>query len=62
MTINILHLVLIIIFASLAYWVNNQLNEVPKLKQIVAVLIVVVAVFLVVASLFGGFGTHIRIS
>lgn len=62
MHINILQLVLIIIFTSLAYWANLQLNTVPKLREIVSVLVVVVGVVLVVASLFGGIGTHITIS
>jgi hypothetical protein len=62
MTINILQIVLIIVFASLAYWVNGMLNNVPKLKEIVSVLIVVVAVIMLLASLFGKFNAHIAIS
>lgn len=62
MHINILELVLIIIFASLAYWANAKLNGVPKLNEIVSVLIVVVAVVLLIASLFGKLSTHITVS
>ncbi len=61
MNLNIIQLVLIVIFGSLAYWCNEQLNGVPTLKPIVRVLIVVVSVLLLVASLFGGFNTHIQI-
>ncbi len=63
MQINILQIVLIIIFTSLAYWVNGKLNDVPKMNQIVSVLIVVIGVVLLITSLFGGtLGTHINIS
>lgn len=62
MTINILQIILIIVFTSLAYWANGKLNSVPKLNEIVSVLIVVIGVVLLVASLFGGFGAHIKIS
>lgn len=62
MTINVLQILLIIIFASLAYWVNEKLNQVPTLKPIISVVIVVVSVVLLVASLFGGLsGVHTNI-
>lgn len=61
MTVNIVQLILIVIFGSLAYWANDKINNVPTLKPIVSVLIVVVSVVLLVASLFGGFNTHIKI-
>lgn len=62
MTINILQIVLIVVFGSLAYWANEKINAVPTLKPIVSVVIVVVSVVLLVASLFGGLNTHIRIN
>jgi len=62
MHINVLQLVLIVVFTSLAYWVNGKLNHVPQLNQIVSVVIVVVGVVLLVASLFGKFNSHITIS
>ncbi len=60
MHINILQILLIVIFTSLAYWVNATLNSVPQLNKVVSVLIVVVGVVLFVTSLFGGMG-HITI-
>jgi len=62
MTINVVQLVLIVVFGSLAYWANEKINTVPTLKQVVSVVIVVVSVVLLVASLFGGFNTHIQIN
>jgi len=62
MNINIIQIVLIVVFGSLAYWSNERINTVPTLKPIVSVLVVVVSVLLLVASLFGRFGTHIQIS
>jgi hypothetical protein len=61
MTIDVVRIILIVVFASLAYWANEKLNQVPTLKPIVSVLIVVVAVVALVVSLFGGFGTQIKI-
>ena len=61
MTINVLQIVLIVVFGSLAYWANEKINQVPTLKPIISVVIVVVSVVLLVASLFGGFNTNIRI-
>lgn len=62
MQINLLQLFLIVVFSSLAWWVNAEINTIPQLNKIVRVVIVVVAVVLLVSSLFGGIGTHIRIS
>jgi len=62
MTINIVQLLAIIIFTGLAYWANEKINNVPKLKEIVSVLVVVVGVVLVVTSLIGKFSTHITIN
>lgn len=62
MTINVVQIVLIVVFGSLAYWVNEKINVVPTLKPIVSVLVVVVSVVLLVASLFGGLETHIKIN
>ncbi len=62
MHINVLQIVLIVVFTSLAYWVNGKLTTVPKLNDIVSVVIVVVGVVLLVASLFGGFNSHITIN
>jgi hypothetical protein len=61
MHINVLQLLLIVIFTSLAYWANQKLNGVPKLNEVVSVLIVVVGVVLLVTSLFGGM-SHISIN
>lgn len=56
MTINVLGIVLIVIFAGLAWWANETLNKVPTLKPIIQVIIVVVAVVLLLQSvgLIGG--------
>ena len=62
MTINIVEIILIVVFGSLAYWANEKINAVPTLKPIISVVIVVVSVALLFASLFGGLNTHIRIN
>lgn len=61
MDINVIQIILIIVLAGLAYWANDILNNVPTLKQVVQVLIVVVAVILLLQSLgiIGGTSTHI---
>lgn len=51
MEINIIAIVVICILAWLAYWSNEQLNNVPVLKNVVRVIIVVVAVLLLLQSL-----------
>jgi uncharacterized protein YacL len=43
MDINIIGIVLTIIIASVAWWANETLNNVPFLKTVVKVLIVVVS-------------------
>jgi len=61
MTVNVVQLLLIVVFTSLAYWANGRLNGVPKLSEIVSVVIVVVGVVLLVASLFGGLAGHVKV-
>lgn len=51
MEINILSIIVICILAWLAYWANEQLNNVPVLKNVVRVIIVVVAVLLLLQNL-----------
>ena len=50
MTINILGLIVIIILCGLAWYANNALNQVPVLKNVVSVIIVVVGVLLILQS------------
>lgn len=51
MNIDIMQVIGIIIIAGLVYWTNDKLNNVPTLKKIVQVLIVVVAVVLLLQSI-----------
>ena len=51
MDINVMQLIVIIVLCGLAWWANNQLNNIPVLKNVVNVLIVVVGVLLVLRSL-----------
>lgn len=51
MDINIIQLVVICIIAGLAWFANDKLNNIPTLKGIIQVLIVVVAVLLILQSL-----------
>lgn len=51
MEINVITILVICVLASLAYWVNESLNNVPMLKTIVRVIIVVVAVLLLMQSM-----------
>lgn len=60
MNIDIIQIIVICIFAGLAYWANDQLNKVPTLRTIVQVLIVVVAVLLLLQSL-GISSSHIAV-
>ncbi len=60
MNINILQIIAIITIAALSYWANDQLNNVPVLKNVVRVLIVVVAVLLLLQS-FGMIGTNTHV-
>lgn len=64
MTIDIVRIIFIVVFASLAYWVNEKLDMVPALKPIVSVIIVVIAVLALLASLFTRFQNlpHININ
>ena len=61
MQVNVIELVVICIFAGLAYWVNDKLNNVPMLKTVIQVIIVVVAVFLIMQSL-GVINSHVRVT
>jgi len=51
MEVNVIQLVVICVLAGLAYWANDKLNNVPMLKTIIQVIIVVVAVLLILQSL-----------
>lgn len=46
MTVNIVGIIVLIVLASLAWWANEQLNNVPGLKPLVKVIIVVVSILL----------------
>lgn len=48
MDINVLQIIVIIILACLAWYVNEALNTVPVLKKVVSVIIVVVSVHIFV--------------
>lgn len=62
MDIDIVRIFLIVVFASLAWWANLQLNKVPTLNNIVGVLIVVIAVVLLLQSLgIMGHSTTVRV-
>ena len=61
MEVNVIELVVICVFAGLAYWVNDKLNNVPMLKTVIQVVIVVVAVFMIMQSL-GVINGHVRVS
>jgi hypothetical protein len=62
MTIHILELALIIGLSILAWWVNDKLNNIPVLKNVIQVLIVVVAILLVLQSIgaIGGGNISVR--
>jgi hypothetical protein len=51
MDINVIQIVVICVLAGLAYWANDKLNNVPLLKTVIQVIIVVVAVLMVMQSL-----------
>ena len=61
MEINLIQIIVIIVLAGLAYWANDQLNNVPVLKNVVRVLIVVIAVILLLQS-FGILGGSANIN
>lgn len=63
MEINVLTILVIIVLAGLAYYANSKLNSIPMLKNVIDVLIVVVAVLLLLQSmgLIGG-QTTIRVN
>jgi hypothetical protein len=64
MEINLIQLIVIIVLAGLAWWANGKLNTVPVLKNVIDVLIVVVAILLVLQSLgiMGHMDTHYRVN
>lgn len=64
MDINVMQIIVIIVLAGLAYWVNEKLNTVPVLKTVVQVVIVVVAVLLLLQSLgiMGHMDTHYHVN
>jgi hypothetical protein len=64
MDINIWEIFVICVLAGLAYWANGKLNTVPLLKNVLDVLIVVVAVLLLLQSLGlgGNVNTHIKVN
>jgi hypothetical protein len=60
--INIIQLIVIIVIAGLCWWANETLNNIPVLKKVIQVLIVVIAVLLVLQSLgIMGSNTTIRV-
>lgn len=60
MEINIVEIILIIVFGSLAYVVNGKINKVPDFKSIVDAVILVVCVLFLIHSL--GWGGHVNTS
>lgn len=62
MRIDIWDIVVICILAGLSWWVNEKLNQIPILKTVLQVIIVVVAVLLLLQSLgLGGNSPHVSI-
>ncbi len=59
MTINLMQIIVIIVIAGLCWYANNALNQIPVLRNVVNVLIVVVSVLMLLSSvgLIGGMGT-----
>ncbi len=51
MDINILAIVVVIILAGLCWYANEQLNNIPVLKSIIRVLIVVLSVLMVMQNM-----------
>ena len=60
MEVNVIQLIVICVLAGLAYWANDKLNNVPFLKTIVQVVIVVVAVLMLMQSL-GVINGHVNV-
>jgi hypothetical protein len=50
MDINIVSIIVIIVIAGLCWWANQKLNTVPVLKNVVDVIIVVVAVLCLLSA------------
>ena len=61
MHINIMDILVIVILAGLCYYVNNALNNVPVLKNVINVIIIVVSVLLILQSV-GLVGSYSSIS
>ena len=53
--IDVIQIVVIIVLAGVAWWANEQLNNIPILKKVVGVVIVVAGVLFLLQSL--GIGT-----
>ena len=64
MDIDIIAIVIIMIFAGLAWYANETLNKVPTLKQIVSVLIILIAVLYLFGALglSSHFDKHLRVN
>ncbi|MBL8013599.1 MAG: hypothetical protein JNN05_07090 [Candidatus Omnitrophica bacterium] len=62
MEINVMQLLVICVFAGLAYWANDKLNNVPALRTVIQVVIVVAAVFLIFQSLGIINNGHVRVT
>lgn len=62
MEINIIAIFVICILAGLAWYVNDNLNNVPILKKVIQVVIVVVAVLLLLQSLGLISGSRIHVN
>ena len=60
MDVNIIQIIVIVVIAGLAWYVNETLNSVPVLKKVISVIIVVVAVLCLLQSL-GVMNSGIRI-
>jgi hypothetical protein len=50
MQINLIAILVIVILAGLCYYANNALNNVPVLKNVINVIIVVVSVLMILQS------------
>lgn len=61
MDIDIIRIIVIIVIAGLCWFANEKLNNIPVLKTVIQVIIVVVAVLLLLQSL-GIMGNNMRIS
>ncbi len=60
MDIQMAHIITIVVIAWLCYYANARLNSVPVLREVIQVLIILVAVLMVLQST-GLTGAHVRI-